>query len=289
MIQTGKKLKKILAVTAAAAIMAGTTVGSFAQTADEWVKSQMPKKAQTYYDEIIKQLHEYKTTITFKYEGNVDQAAQDAADTAEMIKKQNPDLFWLSYDAQEFKAKNGTMTAILPFYGKYLTDGKVDKAKVQAVQAQLDAVVQEIGVGETKLESVRKFNDYLANNTHYNSQFNNSDSYELTGSLLNGGAVCEGFAKGLKYLCDRAGIDCVEVSGSGILSGKSYPYHEWCYVKMDDGKWYLVDPTWNSLSSDKEKWFLLGSDAGVDGLALLKSHQPDSDKYPVLSQSNYGE
>lgn len=283
-------IKKAVTFMTAAALMIGMTMSSFAQSAEEWTKSQLSKQAQPYYVESLDQIHKYNTTIKLKYEGDIQVAVDAAASTVDMLKKQNPDLFWVSYEKQNFNATKGVITTTLPVYGKYLTDGgKLNTALVQETQAKIDAVVKQIGKGKTTFESVQIFNDYLANQTKYNSQFNNNDSYELTGSLLNGGSVCEGFAKGFKFLCDQAGIDCVQVSGSGILSGTKYPYHEWCYVKMDDGKWYLVDPTWNSLAANKEKWFLAGANANIDNMALLQSHTPDGVKYPTLSENSYGE
>ena len=62
--------------------------------------------------------------------------------------------------------------------------------------------------------------------------------------------VCEGYAKTLKVLCDAFDIPCVLVSGKA--KDNEYPEdpskeepHMWNYVQMEDGKWYLVDATWN--------------------------------------------
>lgn len=60
--------------------------------------------------------------------------------------------------------------------------------------------------------------------------------------------VCEGYAKGLQYLCDmtsfNTGICCFSVTG-GLYSksGTYLDYHMWNIVRMDDGRNYLIDIT----------------------------------------------
>lgn len=56
-------------------------------------------------------------------------------------------------------------------------------------------------------------------------------------------AVCEGYAKAFKVLCDKVGIPCVLVSGQGVTSSGAGA-HMWNYVQMEDKQWYLVDATW---------------------------------------------
>jgi hypothetical protein len=60
---------------------------------------------------------------------------------------------------------------------------------------------------------------------------------------LTMGAVCEGYAKAFKVLCDQLGVPAVCVSG---LSDKSRAGsgHMWNLVQIG-GAWYLVDVTWD--------------------------------------------
>ena len=61
--------------------------------------------------------------------------------------------------------------------------------------------------------------------------------------------LCEGYARTLAYLCQRAGIECIYVVGTATYSGtgsdgSSGFDHAWNKVKID-GEWYNVDPTNN--------------------------------------------
>jgi hypothetical protein len=59
-------------------------------------------------------------------------------------------------------------------------------------------------------------------------------------------AVCDGYARLFKSLCNYAGIRCEVVSGlaKSSVDGKLEP-HAWNVVRFDN-KWHLVDPTWAS-------------------------------------------
>ena len=64
-------------------------------------------------------------------------------------------------------------------------------------------------------------------------------------------------ASRLKILCDKAGIPCVIAVGNSNGGG-----HAWNYVKMEDGKWYGVDCTFDDQGSILYDYFLVGTASG---------------------------
>ncbi len=62
--------------------------------------------------------------------------------------------------------------------------------------------------------------------------------------------LCEGYARSLAYLCQRAGLEVVYIVGTASYSGTGDDGsgaafdHAWIKVKID-GQWYNVDPTNN--------------------------------------------
>jgi len=64
--------------------------------------------------------------------------------------------------------------------------------------------------------------------------------WDPDGALVDGKAVCAGYAQAFKVLADASGLETVCVSGStkGSTTG-----HQWNKVKIDE-KWVVVDPTW---------------------------------------------
>lgn len=116
------------------------------------------------------------------------------------------------------------------------------------VQTKYDAVVDKLATikvnGISRHEKLKSINDYLANNLVYDDTLSEPNIYDVYGALINGLCVCEGYAEALKLLCDREGIPCVTVVGTG--GGGA---HKWNMVEMEDGEWYTLDSTWNDQAS----------------------------------------
>ena len=97
-------------------------------------------------------------------------------------------------------------------------------------------------------------------------------------------AVCDGYAKAFKTMCDYYDIPCILVGGTGSVSSER---HIWCYVKLEDNEWYAVDPTWES--SGDTKYFLKGSDNFFlthIQFDTVEGSQTDL-HYPEISAENY--
>ncbi len=85
-------------------------------------------------------------------------------------------------------------------------------------------------------EKLKIFHDYLVRNVESSVDSEHADS--LYGALVEGRALCEGYAKAFSYLCNLAGIDNMIVTGFTEID------HMWNMVKLD-GKWYHVDIGWD--------------------------------------------
>ena len=98
--------------------------------------------------------------------------------------------------------------------------------------------------------------DYIIANTVYDyDSFNGKGHLSLTtnpytadGCLLNGLAVCQGYANAFYFLANSVGIECrivVGQAGGGL--------HAWNMVKLD-GDYYLVDTTWDDQRESMPDW-----------------------------------
>lgn len=148
---------------------------------------------------------------------------------------------------------------------------------------------------------VKSLHDYLCNTIYY-PDISSSDyignAHDAYGVLVEGRAVCQGYAEAFKLVCDYYKIPCVTVTGTG----NGGP-HMWNAVQMDDGLWYLIDATWNDQTEKTAAqifydFFLVGTDTKdtyYGGNAFSVSHIADSDMFlPVLkyatdkyTQTNY--
>ena len=99
-------------------------------------------------------------------------------------------------------------------------------------------------------EAIRALNTWLTKNNAYSTASSFTDAHRdpivaLTGKSGTNGPICESYAKAFKILCDLMDIPCVLIAGDATNASGASGAHMWNYVRMDNGKWYGVDVTWN--------------------------------------------
>lgn len=106
----------------------------------------------------------------------------------------------------------------------------------QTVAQILDVCVQP---GMADWQIALALHDYLIASATYDESLLKTSSYHL---LVDGTAVCSGYASAYQDLLLRAGIEC-----RYVVSEKMD--HAWNLVKID-GQWYHVDLTWDDPTPD---------------------------------------
>ncbi len=104
----------------------------------------------------------------------------------------------------------------------------IQAAAVEAVRALL--VREDMSQGEI----ATVLHDWLVLNCEYSVRPHRDMEY---GALVEGKAICRGYARGFVMLAEAAGLAC-EYSFSEEL------IHAWTLVELD-GSYYYVDPTWD--------------------------------------------
>lgn len=137
----------------------------------------------------------------------------------------------------------------------------------------------------TRYDFVKSVHDYLCNNASYINDY--ASCHDAYGTLVNGVAVCQGYSEAFKIFCDKYKIPCVCITGTA--NGGA---HMWNAVQMDDGKWYLLDITWDDQDDlgIYRDFFLIGlqtKDTYFGGKAFCVSHASDGSPYlPPLPYSD---
>lgn len=145
----------------------------------------------------------------------------------------------------------------------------------------------------TRYERLKYIHDYLVTTIAYDTTQSKAGIRSAAGAMIRRVSVCEGYAKAFKMVCEAMGVPCQIVTSSS---------HMWNYVQMEDGKWYLVDVTFddpiiNGTSNYKDgknlsyEYFL----KGTDSLKEDKEHIPSgsiiiggkSFTYETLSTADY--
>ena len=112
---------------------------------------------------------------------------------------------------------------------------------VAAMQVKLDQLVDQANtLCQTDLEKVFYVHEWLVQNIAYDREHLSDDvqdDHNLRGALLEGSAVCDGYAKTYALTLRKLGITGVLVTSKDIG-------HAWNMVELD-GNWYQVDCTWD--------------------------------------------
>lgn len=214
-------------------------------------------------------------------------------------------IFWLKF------GYNGTSYEYFYEYGSSGTTVKQIKMYLKTsdlygpnagtyVRAVEDAVNSfTVSNTSSRYSMLKEMHDFLVNKITY--ELYAPYAHEPYGALVTGEAVCEGYAEALMLLCDKYSIPCIGVFGDGNNGSATEP-HKWNLVKMEDGKWYAVDVTWDDPDYGDTiyyNYFLIGTDTVDTTFTNTKfsvSHIAKGDfsgtgsinfSYPTISRDKY--
>ncbi|MFQ9030341.1 MAG: transglutaminase domain-containing protein [Oscillospiraceae bacterium] len=159
------------------------------------------------------------------------------------------DTIWFTTNAQEKALTNYIQNTILP---QLSLGGKTTYQKVQAIYNWITANV--------------KYDYSHMNDPTYWPQ------YTAYAAAVQKKAVCQGYANLFYRLANDAGIDC------RIITGKAYNRdgaadHAWNIVRMENGKYYCLDATWDAgLKPESYEYFLKGL------TSFSRDHQAETDE-----------
>ncbi len=120
---------------------------------------------------------------------------------------------------------------------------KYSSSYISAINNKLDQIISSENISSlSNADKIRTFHDYLINHTVYdlnaaadptNSEY--EASFTAYGALINGSAVCQGYADAMAIFFDRYRIPNLNVSSD---------YHTWNLVYINN-TWLHLDATWD--------------------------------------------
>ena len=143
--------------------------------------------------------------------------------------------------AWDTSLRSGTYYHTFTFTVTYYTDAAKEAELDEALEAVLDGLDL---YDASDYEKVKGVYNWICHNVTYDYDNLENDSYRLKhtayAALVNGTAVCQGYAVLLYRMLLELGVDCRIVDGIG--NGGA---HAWNIVRVS-GKWYNLDATWDS-------------------------------------------
>ena len=126
---------------------------------------------------------------------------------------------------------------------KFAPCAETDFVSGQSVmEERADAVIAGIDKDASEAVVALKLHDALADMVSYDHDGTGAFSHSAYGALVDGCAVCDGYAKAYKYLLGKCGIEASVVTSSN---------HAWNIVRQGEG-FYETDVTWDDSEETKE-------------------------------------
>lgn len=167
-------------------------------------------------------------------------------------------------------------------------------AQEQEVTRRVNAAIDSFRFASTTsdYQKVRTIYEYLLSRMTYDYAHQGDESYTLQysayGALVNGTAVCQGYANILYRMLRECGVPCRLITGTGVSSA-GRGSHAWNIVRLG-GRWYDMDSTWDDAYQDAglsaRPYFLRGS-SSFDGAHIRDENYTASTfnaAYPVSAQ-----
>lgn len=167
----------------------------------------------------------------------------------QLLKLEHPELFWIGNGVSLLIYHDGKTEVT------YSLSEDCSQSEISAMNdifmKKIDSIIETADKSWDDYQKVKYIHDYLVRNTVYDheaAQANEAgSSASAYGCLVNGKAVCSGYAAAFKVLADRLGIE------SGIIYGTAEGgSHAWNYVNIDNN-YYWLDVTWDDSKNDVDE------------------------------------
>jgi len=191
----------------------------------------------------------------------------EAVHAATELLYDDPEYFWIARD-YSIVSVSGHQSVM---FSVYYPNHKEMLAEAEAVAVE---IINDIPEKSTDYEVVKYVHDELCNRISY---VDTDSEYEhnIYGALVNGEAVCEGYAKAFMYVLQKAGMETMYFSGTSSRDGVAVA-HGWNGVYLD-GELYYFDITWDDVESECVSY----SNFALNSEEVLKNHSFD-ELHPMI-------
>lgn len=192
-----------------------------------------------YYDQLTKEQKVIYCSI-FSYQEKIQKEQVEfigvqLKDWKRSIEAINLDQFFLRIQEYTYIEEKNSVSVGVTIFKSNLSKNQRTK-----IEKKADRILDEI----TEVEDeaiIRGIYNWCTKNIKKDKTTAKKHTRNLYGALIKQECVCEGYAEAFKYLCNKAGIECICVHSKE---------HIWNYVQLD-GQWYAVDATWGEAGTNQ--------------------------------------
>ena len=215
------------------------------------------------------------------------ESSKSAAFVKVLFTSSNPYVNYIGANYTISLNKKGYVTAVNVEYS--LTKEEADSQR-RELDRKIESIISGITPGMSDYDKVKYLHDYIVTHCTYDDKC--PQPYSAYGCLIQGRCVCEGYAKAMLALCDKAGIKAIPVVGKAAETGDGQG-HIWNKISISD-KWYNFDVTWDDPTGEMGEKYIRYDYFGLTDKQIERNHTPDNNKYMSYpsaesSQANYFE
>ncbi len=181
----------------------------------------------------------------------------------------HPEVFYVNFQKIAIRTTKDAQNGYHAYLGSgrnanYYIDGFSNEEQVEEAITEFENCVNEIAEKANNVENqknkaveqIKLVHNEIIRNTGYRLESDCEEGNEgfiatPYGALVKKEAVCEGYARALKTILDKVGINTILVQGTHQSEGSAAVPHMWNYVQIEKGTnarmldtaWYAVDCT----------------------------------------------
>ena len=155
----------------------------------------------------------------------------------------NPDLLCMQNESRIIK--RGAKAFFAP---QYVCDAQICETHAAQLETEVQKILDGVQAEWDTYQTELFFHDTICARMAYETA-DDTVGYTTYDALVSGRAVCEGYARSLQLLCNRAEIPNYLVTGTGTESDGTSEGHMWNVVAVD-GQNYYVDATWDDMDAE---------------------------------------
>ena len=198
----------------------------------EYYFHQADEQEKKIYRQIQSGIEDFETDILLT---TADDSLIDR--TYQMVLMDHPEYFWAQNAGNTRKILYSTYARLEPGYNISEEEAREQTAQMEEMAEEiLTDIYQEGNIYLT----ARLIYEYIISDTEY---VQNENDQNIAGVFLQREAVCAGYARAFQYLCEKAEIECIYVTGDARDTVEG---HAWNIVNLD-GDYYYVDATYGDM------------------------------------------
>lgn len=156
--------------------------------------------------------------------------------------------------------------------------------RYQKATKKLDEVIKSLNLdGKSDYDKFKAVTNWIVTNVRYDEDDETKYQHDLTGAVLDGLAVCDGYAGTFYYMANAVGLNALFEDG---ITNSNRIRHAWNLVEID-GTYYYADPTNAYFNEDGEP----ESEVLYGQKYFFTLYTPDSttieDTYKNISQDDW--